>query len=68
MRHMIPIWFFIGVLLALCGLLVLAAGINDYSGTSGHVVVMHQLHLPIWWGIVMTISGILTTLHFRPKS
>jgi predicted membrane protein len=67
MKHMISIWFFIGGMLALCGPLILFAGIADYSSSSSHTEVLHQLHLPIWWGCIMTVLGVASVVHFRPK-
>jgi hypothetical protein len=62
----ISIWFFIGVLLAIYGLLIFAYGIYEYvSGNLANVVLVH-LHAPIWWGAIMLALGAFYCLRFSP--
>lgn len=67
MKHMISIWFFIGALLTIYGLLILYAGVQTFSGASTQMGAMQRLHLPLWWGIGMTILGSAYLVHFRPR-
>jgi hypothetical protein len=67
MKHMISIWFFIGALLTIYGLLILYAGVQNFSHGSAQTGAMQQLHLPVWWGIGMTILGSVYLVHFRPR-
>lgn len=67
MKHMISIWFFIGILLTIYGLLILYAGVQSFSNASVQTGAMHRLHLPLWWGIGMTILGSAYLVHFRPR-
>jgi hypothetical protein len=41
---MIPIWFFIGVLLLVYGILILGAGLHELSSPPEHPVVLSNLH------------------------
>ena len=45
---MISIWFFIGVLLLIYGILILGAGL--YGLAHPPEVVLAKLHAGIWWG------------------
>ena len=62
----ISIWFFIGVLLTIYGVMILAYGIWEL--VTGHVanVVLANLHAPIWWGALMLLLGLFYSLKFRP--
>lgn len=67
MKQMISIWFFIGCLLTIYGLLILYAGIQTFSKVSVQAGAVQGLHLSFWWGIGMTILGSTYVLHFRPR-
>ena len=63
---MISIWFFIGVLLLIYGVLILGAGIYDLSNPAAHPVFRSDLHAGIWWGILLIAMGVVYSLRFRP--
>jgi hypothetical protein len=65
LKGMLSIWFFVGCLLTVYGLLILIAGIQDFSNTSAGYV-LPGLHLQLWWGVVLFIMGCFYVLHFRP--
>jgi hypothetical protein len=60
----LSIWFFVGVLMLACGLLILGQGICEFfhPGTT----VLANLHPAFWWGMVMTLFGGFYTLRFGP--
>ena len=66
MRSSISIWFFIGVLLTVYGVLILSYGLWELA--TGHVanVVLANLHAPVWWGALMLALGLFYALRFRP--
>jgi hypothetical protein len=64
-KTMISIWFFVGCLLTIYGVLILIAGIREYSAASN--IAMQNLHLQIWWGIGLLAMGLGYTFHFRPR-
>jgi FtsH-binding integral membrane protein len=64
--HVIPVWFFIGVILLIYGILICVTGITEFSNPPKNVVLAN-LHAPIWWGAVMAAFGGLFTVLFRPK-
>jgi hypothetical protein len=63
---MISIWFFIGVLLLVYGILILASGLWELSSPPEHPVVLANLHVGIWWGALMIILGGFYTFRFLP--
>jgi hypothetical protein len=66
MKRMIPIWFFVGSLLSIYGLLILAAGVQEPSADKVTHVVMDQLHLQLWWGGGLLILGLIYVVRFWP--
>ena len=64
---MISIWFFIGVLLLVYGVLILGAGIYDLSNPAAHPVVRSDLHAGIWWGALLIALGVVYSLRFNPR-
>lgn len=65
-RHFISIWFFIGVLLLIYGVIITASGTYGLFVPPERKVVMGQLHAPLWWGALLLVLGAIYTLHFRP--
>lgn len=66
MGREIPIWFFIGVLLIVYGVIILGYGISELiTGVTANVV-LSNLHAPVWWGAIMLVLGIFYALRFRP--
>ena len=63
---MISIWFFIGVLLLVYGVLILGAGIYDLMYPAAHPVVLSELHAGIWWGALLIALGLGYSLGFNP--
>jgi hypothetical protein len=61
----IPVWFFVGVLLAVYGILIFAAGLAEWSHPPH--TVLSELHAPVWWGAVLTVVGIVYVVSFRPR-
>jgi hypothetical protein len=63
-KAIIPVWFFVGVLLAIYGVLILASGLAEWS--SPGAVILGDLHAPVWWGALLTIIGAIYCVAFRP--
>lgn len=62
----ISIWFFIGVLLSVYGLLILSYGLYELATGQLANVVLANLHAPVWWGAMMLALGLFYTVKFRP--
>jgi hypothetical protein len=63
-RHMVPVWFFIGILLVLYGATVLVASWLDYSKPT--TVALAQYHPGIYGGIFLLVIGGFYAIWFRP--
>jgi hypothetical protein len=66
-RQVISIWFFIGILLGVYGILILASGIEDLLRPSEYPVKMAYLHAGIWWGALLILLGLIYGLKFAPR-
>jgi hypothetical protein len=67
-KHFISIWFFIGSLLVVYGVLILGAGIYEWISPTATDVVMSNLHVDVWWGAGMLIFGLIYVIRFWPRS
>jgi len=66
-EHSISVWFFIGLILVVYGLLILGTGIYELFVPLANPVVMAHLHIGIWWGAGMLFFGLVYLVRFRPK-
>jgi hypothetical protein len=66
-KHRISIWFFIGLLLTVYGVLICGAGIYEFYHPQEHPVQMAQYHAGIWWGALLLVMGLFYSIKFRPK-
>ncbi len=64
-HHIIPVWFFIGVILLIYGLLIFVTGIMEFSNPPP--TVLSKLHPAVWWGALLTIIGTIYVYLFRPQ-
>ena len=64
-HHILPVWFFTGVLLLVYGVLILVSGLSEWSSPPD--VALTGLHAPVWWGALMTVVGLIYTLIYRPR-
>jgi len=65
-KHYIPIWFFIGSLLLLYGLLILGAGIYQVFVPPEQPTVLARLHAGVWWGGLLVVLGASYCYAFWP--
>lgn len=63
----ISIWFFIGVLLLVYGVLIFGYGV--WTLVTGHLanVALANLHAPVWWGALLLVLGAFYMIRFRPS-
>jgi 4-hydroxybenzoate polyprenyltransferase len=64
-HDMLPVWFFIGILLLAYGIIILYAGVSEYSHP--RQVILARYHASVWAGSLLTILGAFYTLKFRPR-
>ena len=65
-HHIIPVWFFVGLLLFIYGVLIFISGLAEWSHPPD--VVRADLHAPVWWGALLIVLGGVYCLMFRPKN
>ena len=61
---MIPVWFFVGILVFLFGILIFITGLAEWSHPPD--TVLANLHAPVWWGAIMIAMGAVFLSVFRP--
>lgn len=64
-HEIIPVWFFVGVLFLVYGVLIFVSGLFEWSHPPD--TVLSNLHAPVWWGGLMVVLGILYCGKFRPR-
>jgi hypothetical protein len=62
----ISIWFFIGVLLTIYGVLIFGYGLLELATHHIAQVQLANLHAPVWWGGSLLALGLFYGVHFRP--
>lgn len=75
-ERQIPIWFFVGVLLLIYGLIILGTGLYGLAHPSEVQVRLEHarpdaswffLHADIWWSGVLLAVGAYYCLRFNPR-
>jgi hypothetical protein len=64
-RRLLPVWFFVGLLLTIYGVLILASGLAEFAHPAA--TVLANLHAPVWWGALMAAVGAAYCAVFRPR-
>lgn len=64
-QPMLPVWFFVGVLLTVYGVIILITSVLPYSHAA--TLPFARYHAGIWGGIVLIIIGGFYTLKFWPR-
>jgi hypothetical protein len=66
-KGMRTIWFFVGWILLLIGLVESIAGIYDLIVPSKNDIRLADLHANLWWGILISLLGIVYLLKNKDK-
>jgi hypothetical protein len=61
----LSIWFFVGILTLVYGIVLIATGIYEHFGHQPDTVLA-GLQPTLWWGVLLTLFGGFYTLRFRP--
>ena len=63
-HHIIPVWFFVGFLLLVYGILILGSGLAEWPHPAN--TVLAELHAPVWWGALMVVLGLIYCAKYYP--
>ena len=60
-KPMKPIWYFVGILLLIIGLIVAATGVDGLVNPppEEQQTVLYVLHVGIWWGAIIAVAGVI---------
>jgi hypothetical protein len=61
----LSIWFFVGILPLVYGLIFVPLGINEAMGHEPPTA-LHELHPTLWWGLLLLLFGLFYVIRFRP--
>ena len=64
-HRMIPVWFFVGVILLIYGVIIFGTGVYELSHPSP--TVLGHLHPAIWWGALLAVIGGVYVYLFLPR-
>ena len=65
-KEPISIWYFVGVLLTIYGVLILGAGLYDLIAGVRRATVLAELHAGVWWGVLLVVLGVIYVRSFAP--
>ena len=69
-EHQVPIWFFIGGLLTIYGVLICGVGVYHFivPPPIDARVTLYELHADVWWGALMIAAGLFYLIRFHPRT
>lgn len=62
----VSIWFFVGLLLTIYGVMIVATGLYEIGSPPARPAVLSSLHPEIWWGAVLLALGLFYLIRFFP--
>lgn len=62
----VPIWFFIGGMLLIYGVMISISGVYYFFCPPEHQVKLFYVHADIWWGAIMAVVGAFYVVRFNP--
>jgi hypothetical protein len=64
--NQIPIWFFIGALVGVYGLIILGTGIIRLFRPPAVQMALGHLHADVWWGVLLLAIGAVYVVKYWP--
>ncbi len=66
-ERQVPIWWFIGLLLVVYGVLILGGSVYGYYHPSPQLARLPYPHAGIWWGLLLIVIGAVFTIRSWPR-
>jgi hypothetical protein len=63
-----PIWYFVGLLLTIIGVIIIGTGIYELIVPPVRQTVLGNTHPNLWWGAVILVVGLTYLLLNRKKT
>lgn len=63
-----PIWFFVGLILVIMGIIIFVSGIYLFFNPPQYKTVLFEIYPNIWWGAIMILLGLIMYLNTRNKT
>ncbi len=63
--RMLPVWFFVGIIFLIYGVIILITGLLEIHHPPATVMAA-ELHPTIWWGAILTALGGFYVFYFGP--
>jgi hypothetical protein len=64
-HRIVPVWFFVGVILLIYGVIILTTGLYEFSHPPA--TVLAHLRPAVWWGALLTIVGAVYVYIYLPR-
>lgn len=61
------IWYFVGLILLVMGVIIIASGIYLIFYPPEHRTVFGEYHPDIWWGLIMSVVGLIYLISSRGR-
>ena len=66
-HEQIPIWFFIGALLVIYGVIISIVGLWFLFADHGNeALALQKIHADLWWGLILLAIGGVYTICYAP--
>jgi len=65
-KEPISIWYFIGLVLTIYGVMILGAGLYDLIAGVRRDTVLAEMHAGVWWGGLLVVLGVVYVRLFTP--
>ena len=66
-KGMRSIWYFVGLIMLMIGILVFLAGIYNLINPTNQDIKLTDLHTNIWWGALIAITGLIYIVKNKNK-
>lgn len=66
-KGMRSIWYFVGLIMLIIGIIVFAAGIYELINPANQNIKLTNLHTNIWWGAIIAITGLIYVAKNKDK-